>query len=201
MKTKPDDITLTQWMDEELDGEPLRRVEAWAQEHPELLAERDAIQTMNASIRAHVPDSIEPPYPDFFNQRILRAIEEDQLAAAAPQATKNRKKSRGVWQWLSLPIAAGAMALCFYLGTQVSGESPNQAPPVLVNTSDHTPSVYTPDGTVRADIFKTPDAKAVVILLEGLEDIPDDLEIAGEPSTSPLAGSMMIKNEESVITF
>ncbi len=201
MKTKPDDITLTRWMDGELDGEPLHRVEAWAQEHPELLAERDAIQAMNASIRTHVPDSIEPPYPDFFNQRILRAIEEDQMATTAPQDVKNRAKSRGFWQWLSLPIAACAMALCFYLGTQVSDEPPSQNPPVVVTTPVHTPSVYTPDGAVQANMFQTADAKAVVILLEGLDDIPDDFEIAGEPSSTPLGGGMMIKNEESAITF
>ena len=76
----PDEATLTLWMDGELDGDELMRVESWAQEHPEILAQRDAVRAMNASIRDHVPASVEPPYADFFNQRILRHIHEESAA-------------------------------------------------------------------------------------------------------------------------
>ena len=55
MKTTPDDITLTQWMDGKLHGQNLQEVKAWAQEHPEVLAERDAIRTMNANIQELLP--------------------------------------------------------------------------------------------------------------------------------------------------
>jgi len=203
MNTKPDDITLTQWMDGELEGEPLRRVETWAQEHPELLAERDAVHAMSANIREHIPDSIQPPYPDFFNQRILRTIHEDQMVASVKQPANTDKSSRGFWQWLAMPIAAGAMALCFYLGTQMNNTpiSPGTsgAPQVATNPIPDS-SVYTPDGSVKSDMFQTADSKAVVIVLEGLEAIPDDFEMAGGPTLEP-SNSMMIKKDESQITF
>ena len=41
-----------------------------------------------------------------------------------------------------------------------------------------------PDGDVRANIFSSDDNGATVIVLEGLEDIPDDFEIVGEPRHS-----------------
>lgn len=191
MKTQPDETTLTLWMDGELEGDELQHVEAWAQQHPEILAERDAILAMNASIKQHVPDSIEPPYPEFFNQHILRHIDDEVVVPAAVAAP--RKSS--FWQWLAMPIAAGAMAVCFYLGTQVSETPANQG--LTIPPMASIPTVYTPDGDVSADMFKSNDA--TVIVLEGLEDIPDDLDMVGEPSRSHgRAGAVMVSTE---ITF
>ena len=201
MKTKPDDITLTQWMDGELDGDELIRVEAWVRKHPELLAERDAVQAMSASIREHVAESEDPPYPDFFNQRILRAIEEDQrLAQQVGSTPVAQTRSRGFWQWLLAPMAAGAMAVCFYLGMQVDNNPPGASGvgSVAIVQVEAT-SVYTPDGAVRADMFKSEAAEATVIVLEGLDDLPDELEMAGGPILRPTTGSsdsMMISTEQ-----
>lgn len=183
MNKEPDETTLTLWIDGELEGEELRRVEAWAQEHPELLAERDAIRAMNADIREAIPASVEPPYADFFNQRILRHIEEeqrDQTPASAP------KSKRNFWQWLAVPAAAAAMALCFYMGTRVA-EPASVTSPSLATVS----SVYTPDGDVKANMFRADNADATVIVLEGLEDIPDDMEMVGGPQKED-AGAVMV---------
>jgi len=196
MKTKPDDSTLTQWMDGELEGESLHHVEAWVQDHPELLAERDAVQAMSASIQENIPNSVEPPYPDFFNQRILHAIEEEHVAT---RQTEPQTTPRGFWQWLVMPIAAGAMAICFYLGTQMNSTPATSGATLVVNEAPKA-SVYTPDGAVSANMFKSTDAKATVIVLEGLEDLPDDLEMAGGPSTGP-SDSMMINTDESKLSF
>lgn len=176
MKIQPDETTLTRWIDGELEGEELRRVEAYAAEHPGLLAERDAIRAMNAGIRENVPASVEPPYADFFNQRILRHIEAEQAREAPAPAAGSR---RGLWQWFAVPAAAAAMALCFYLGTRVSEPATIVAAPAKPAAA--VPTVYTPDGGVEADMFRAEDAGATVIVLKGLEDIPDDLEMVGEP--------------------
>ena len=200
MKTKPKDITLTQWMDGELEGEELHSVEAWAQEHPELLKERDAVHAMSMSIREHVEADVEPPYPDFFNQKILRAIEEEEVAVV----TQEEKGVRGFWQWLTapiaIPVAMVAMVLCFYLGTQVDNHPSAYDGPSMVAVPTSAGSVYTPDGAVSAVIFKSDKAEATVIVLEGLNDIPDDLEMAGGPSVVS-EGTMMIHAEEVDRTF
>ena len=167
MKTPPDETTLTLWMDGQLEGKELQSMEAWAQQHPELLAERDAIQAMSQNIQNTLPDSQEPPYPDFFNQRIMSAIQEE---APAPQT---KKSSGSIWRWLAAPIATGAMALCFYLGTQFTG---NPSEPTA-QTITATPTVYTPDSGVQADIFVASNQQATVIVIEGLEDVPDDLNL------------------------
>ncbi len=182
MKKQPDETTLTLWIDGELEGEELQRVEAWAQEHPELLAERDAIRAMNTSIREAVPASVEPPYPDFFNERILRHIEDERHT---PAASGSRKRS--FWQWLAVPAAAAAMALCFYMGTRVAEPTTITSPATAAVST-----VYTPDGDVSADMFRTEDAGATVIVLKGLEDIPDDLEMVGRPAANTSNGTVMV---------
>lgn len=171
MNTYPDETTLTLWMDGELEGEDLQRMEAWAQEHPELLAERDAIQALSQNMQQNLPASVEPPYPDFFNERIQRAIQEETAPVTAPT-----QSSGGFWKWLAAPLAAGAMAVCFYLGTQVAPTGTNP----MQNTSVAS-TVYTPDNSVEANIFVANNQEATVIVLEGLEDIPDDLDMVGSP--------------------
>ncbi|MEJ6702251.1 MAG: hypothetical protein QNL01_14950 [Akkermansiaceae bacterium] len=191
MKTKPDETTLTLWMDGELEGDELTRIEAWAQDHPEILAERDAVQAMSANIRGNIPASIEPPYPKFFNQHILRHIDDEVIPAAIEQQKGSFFQQFG--RWLAIPVAAGAMAVCFYLGTQ-AGEGPDPTTPVY--TVSATPTVYTPDGGVSGAMFDSEDAGATVIVLEGLEDIPDDLEMVGEPSSQrPGSGAVMVNTE------
>jgi hypothetical protein len=52
-------------------------------------------------------------------------------------------------------------------------------------------SIYTPDGDVSADIFRAEGAGATVIVLKGLTDIPDDLEMVGNPATASSNGASM----------
>ena len=173
MKTPPDETTLTLWMDGQLTGTELESMEAWAQQHPELLAERDAIQAMTQSIQDTLPSSQEPPYPDFFNQQIMKSIQEE-TSAATKASVSSPEKSGSIWRWLAAPLMAGSMAICFYLGTQFTG-SPTTSP--STDTVASTPTVYTPDNGVQADTFVASNQQATVIVIEGLEDIPDDLDL------------------------
>ena len=189
----PSEEQLTRWMDDELEGDELARMEAWAQDHPEFQAERDAVKAMRSDIRANIPASVEPPYSEFFNQRILRAIENDQLAAS-----KNQAQEGSHWmawllnnKWMALPTAAAAMAMCFYLGMQVNDRPQELAPMAAMLTK---PVIYTPDGDIKAEVFSSTDNGATVIVLDGLDDIPDELEIASGPypgETQPSAVAMV----------
>jgi len=195
----PNDALLTLWMDGELDGDELAQVETWVRDHPELLAQRDALQAMGDQIRTNIAASVEPPYPDFFNQRIMRRIDED-LAEASANKEPGQNSSAwhqfgGKWgRWLAFPAAAAAMLLCFHMGTRV-GKEPGQV--ITAAAANASSKIYTPDGDVSADMFSSKDAGATIIVLEGLEDIPDDFEIAGEPNRgrSDHYGAMMVSAE------
>ena len=189
----PDEAMLTLWIDGELSGDELAQVELWAQDHPGLLAERDAVRAMQSNIQANMPASVEPPYADFFNQRILQAIENEKAESAGRvRSTGSQWLGNKLNKWLALPAAAAAMVMCFYMGTQVSHMPDSVAPVAVVSAVSVEPAIYMPDGDVRANIFSSDDNGATVIVLEGLEDIPDDFEIVGEPRHSRSASSRVV---------
>ena len=82
------------------------------------------------------------------------------------------------------------MVLCFYMGTRVSETNINPTPSVVAVSTVST--VYTPDGDVSADMFRADDADATVIVLMGLEDIPDDVEMVGGPAKAKEPNAMMV---------
>ncbi|MDG1357084.1 MAG: hypothetical protein P8P36_02705 [Akkermansiaceae bacterium] len=196
----PDPADLTLWMDGELDGDELARVEAWVKDHPECTAEREAIHAMQSEIRANIPASIDPPHADFFNQRILRAIENDRLDVPAREVASGHTvigvMTSKFGKWLAVPTAAVAMLLCFYMGTQVSQVSDPVAPIVKVSAK---PAIYMSDGNVRANILSPDHNGATVIVLEGLDDIPDDFELVGEPQRSRSARSQAVTVSREMI--
>lgn len=167
MNTNPDEATLAMWLDDELTGPEKSAVEAWAIQHPEQLAAREEIRRWRATISDAIPASEEPPYPDFFNSKVLQAIREQ---APAP-VTSEKKPS--FWKSRLMPMAACAgMALTFWVGTKSS-----PAPEIDVAGAPRAipvePVVYTPDTGVNAELLASSDASATVIVLSGVTAIPD----------------------------
>ena len=73
--------------------------------------------------------------------------------------------------------AVAGMALTFWLGTHVP--QPQSAPvAVTPATPAASPALYTPDVQVKADYFSSAKAGATVIVLDGVEAIPDDMDFS-----------------------
>lgn len=176
MNTKPDDTTLALWLDDELEGEELTQVEAWASKHPEQLAAREEIRRWRQMISASLPASEEPPAADFFNERIQHAIRE--ANHKIPAATHMIS-----WHRLWMPIAACAgMALTFWLG--MTTHNGKQQAPILAQAPLPTelPYIYTPEHGVDAKSFDS--AGATVIVLSGVDAIPDAIDFSETASSS-----------------
>jgi hypothetical protein len=167
MNTTPDEEMLALWLDDELDGDAFSMVEAWAASQPEQLAAREEVRRWRASVKAAVPASVEPPFPDFFNSRVSQAIRD--LAPKQPAAAAAFSASRDPWwrAWL-LPVSAMAgMVFAFWMGTQTA------------DSHRGGPVVYTPEKGVDAEWFASTSADATVIVLEGVEAIPDSRDFNG----------------------
>ena len=123
----------------------------------------------------------------------MQAIENEKVESAARvRSTGSQWLGNKLNKWLALPAAAAAMVMCFYMGTQVSHMPDSVAPVAAVSAVSVEPAIYMPDGDVRANIFSSDDNGATVIVIEGLEDIPDDFEIVGEPRHSRSASSRVV---------
>lgn len=184
----PNDELMAQWLDDELSGAEAQRIDAWAAGQPDVLARRAELRAWKARMQASLAAEVEPPYAEFFNQRILRTIERE-LAADAPAAQPSGAPARlAWWRWLAVPGMAAAMALCFWGGTRVS--QPVQVTVVASPKVDAMPLlVYTPYQGVTAEVLKTPEDDDTVIVLQGLDELPASIEMpdnAALPSQSSL---------------
>jgi len=176
MNTTPDEVLLALWLDDELQGEELARVEAWASGQPEQLAAREEVREWRRSIAAVIPADEEPPYADFFNSRIEKSIREQTAAVERISAAVSAPAKVSFWRsWFVPATAFAGMALAFWVGTKT--HSPETGGPVAKQSdSSISPVYYTPEQGVNAEWVKNSGKSATVIVLEGVNAIPDTLD-------------------------
>ncbi|MDP3848869.1 MAG: hypothetical protein Q8Q59_00065 [Luteolibacter sp.] len=166
----PDEAKLALWLEDELHGEELAAFETWVAENPEHHAAREEARRWQAMMAAAVPATEDPPYPEFFNHRITRTIQELQPEPVPVSATG----SGFSWRSLFMPLAACAgMMLAFWMG----GKRQPGMPEIDVTGAPRAipvePVLYTPEGGVKAEWFTSLTASATVIVLDGVTAIPD----------------------------
>lgn len=172
MNTTPDEMTLALWIDDELTGDELATVEAWAATQPDHLAAREETRRYKSALQSVVPASIEPPSPEFFNARIARAIENSQagLAPSTPTNVVQPSFWRNSRSWF-MPIAAAAgMVVAFWLGGNLSTPT--------TNVADGSPDVYVPEAGVEAQWVSPSAGQGGVIVLSGISAIPDSTDFS-----------------------
>jgi hypothetical protein len=172
MNTNPDEATLALWLDDELTGESLAAVEAWAQTQPEQLAARESIRRWRGMMTETLPATEEPPFPDFFNSRVMQAIQ-----SSTPK-TEPTVKSGWNWKYWFMPAAACAgMVMAFFAGRKtqqpVVDEYAGIPRAIIVE-----PALYTPESGVEAEWFASKYASATVIVLKGVAAIPDSFDFS-----------------------
>lgn len=170
MNTIPDETRLALWLDDELTGTDLAEMDAWAATRPEQLAAREELRSFRNMMAANLPASEEPPYPDFFLSRVNQGIRDLQAAEAPakPAATVPFWKS-----WI-MPLAACAgMVLAFGIGKRS-----NDTAGTLTLVPSVSPVVYTPEEGVDAEWFASTGAGANVIVLQGVDAIPDSTDFS-----------------------
>ncbi|MFT4175823.1 MAG: hypothetical protein QM627_04135 [Luteolibacter sp.] len=173
MNTNPDEAKLALWLEDELHGEEHAAVEQWAAQQPEHLAAREEIRRWKQLLAGTVPASEEPPFPDFFNSRLMQAIRE----TPAPVAMETGERKESFWlsfrSWFLPASAFAGMALAFWVGMKTQSPVSSSAVATEAKTEWH-PIVYTPDNLVNA-VWKNHD-EASVIVLQGVRPIPDEMD-------------------------
>ena len=183
MNTNPDETKTAAWLDGALQGEELAAFEAWLHDQPD---QADYFMKREESVRWHklmsgaIPASEEPSYPDFFNSRVMHAIVE-----SSPETVVETRKSGFSWWNLLMPTAACAgMVFTFWLGTR------SQPAPLEVDVTGAPkaipvePLLYTPESGVVAECFSSTGAEATVIVLSGVDAIPDETDFSETVSSS-----------------
>lgn len=171
---KPDDELLALWVEDELSGESLSTVGAWASEQSEWVELREQTRSWKSLIDGVLPASEEVPHAEFFNARITREIEVVPEAAANVVPVRSTPK----WTWFMPAAAAAGMIFGFVIGR---GGPETATDGVKMPIATLAPVLYTPTKGVKAEYENSDDA--TVIVLAGVDAIPDSWEI---PETAVL---------------
>jgi anti-sigma factor RsiW len=170
MKT-PDDQLLGRWLDGELTPEEHARFESMMAADPALREEAQSMKKIGEAIRSHVTLEREVPHADFFNSQIQECIAAEHQAE---QRAKTGTRAAATWlDWLRAPwayaAAAAVLAVGFFLLQQ----------PKAAGARTQILSLYAPSSTVKATASYNADAEATVLMIDGLEAIPADRNVAG----------------------
>lgn len=165
MNTKPDHEMLMLWLEDELSEAEQRNVDAWALQQPDWLEKREESRRWRRQLSSIRAAEAEIPCGEFFQQRVMRAIERDRAAQVEPTATAARPARFRVPTTL-----AAALVIGFFAGALWYQQSPRSK--VLLT--------YTPAEGVKADFYESSPAKGTVIVLNGVEALPDDLGSSSE---------------------
>lgn len=166
----PDEARLALWLDDELAGADLAEMETWAATRPEQLAAREDVRSFRKIIATNITASEEPPYPDFFLSRVNQGIRKLQHEATPQKAPSGAL----FWKSWIMPVAACAgMVLAFGIGKRAA-----DTPASLTVLPTVSPIVYTPEEGVDAQWFSSASAGANVIVLQGVNAIPDSTDFS-----------------------
>jgi hypothetical protein len=172
MNTNPDEAKLALWLDDELHGDELAAMEAWAGNQPQHLSAREEIRRWRKMLATTMPASEDPPYAELFSGRVARAIREP-----APETTVVLTKRNFSWQSILMPLAACAgMAFTFWLGMKTNSGTPEISVAGAPKAIPIEPIPYTPEIGVKAEWFASAGASASVIVLNGVAAIPDEVD-------------------------
>jgi anti-sigma factor RsiW len=179
----------TRAMDECLSGEDEREYALYLKTHPEAVAEVAAYKRIRTALRAEIPASQEPPYPDFFNSHLERMVRESEEKSGQAPAKKSWWASYGTW----LVPASAAAILAFFAGMQIAPPIPS----TVVATDVALPAVYSPIASVHAEAVQDAGLGGALIILDGLDDLPDSVDLM-QAAGGPIEDDAVLVSSEGI---
>lgn len=183
----PDDQTLLLWLEDELTGEERTAVDAWAVHQPTWLEKRESSRRWRNDLNQIMSHRDEIPHGEFFQARLMQTI-----AMSASSSSASRKAVSHQRKW-TLPVSiAAAMVLGFWGGTQWHDRT-HRAKTLVT---------YTPEAGVKAEYFETSPADGTVIVLNGVDALPDEFvetSTSSAPSQDPNHASETPKRASTLI--
>ncbi len=166
---------ITRWIDGELNEETRAEFDELMKDDPEFCARvKQQAEWIGNAMRSEISNDAQPPYPDFFNSQIQKRIRQESRQSSAT----NSASGFSVLWWLRSPLTWGAAALFMIMLFSRNDQRSSGDGSYVVST-------YAPDPKVKVERAEyDDDAEATIIMLTGLDPIPDDVEIEGRDITA-----------------
>lgn len=170
MKPMPDENQIARWLDDEMPPPEREAFASRLEASDSLKADIESLRRLRDALRSNIPAGRDVPHADFFNSQIQAQISH---GATLVTGVRNRRAQASGWRdWVRLPwLAAAAAVILGILIWQARAPSPAETSFIL--------SSYVPNPAIRAQVIDSTDAGAVVLMLDGLAEIPPAHKIVG----------------------
>lgn len=190
MKKEKSEELYVKWVDGLLSPEEESQLATLMEETPELEAELSRSRMVARAVREGVPDSVDPPYGDFFNSQLMRKVDLE-IASTTPAKRAERWWQSLRWAWA--PAGALALVLAFFAGQRIGkpesmGAGVATTGQVIPTVVADVPSVYFTSDRLNADVISDSDGEVSAIVVTGLDDLKDDLDLSTASVGSDLKG-------------
>ncbi|YCM44195.1 hypothetical protein V2O64_23080 [Verrucomicrobiaceae bacterium 227] len=190
MKKEKSEELYVKWVDGLLSPEEESQLATLMEESPELEAELSESRMVAEAVREGVSNSVEPPYGDFFNSQLMRKVDLE-IASKTPAKRAERWWESLRWAWA--PAGALALVLAFFAGHRIGKPIATDAGVAAVGPSApaamaDVPSVYFTSDQLNADVISGADGEVSAIVVTGLDDLKDDLDLSTASLGSDLKG-------------
>ncbi len=159
---------LTRWLDGAMNDAERAAFETEMADNPVLRAEADDLQQLGGLLRSHVVTEKTMPHADFFNSQIQERIAELHRSEAR---AKSQPSGAAAWlDWLRKPWAIAAATAMVAFGFFLTHFTEDKPQTIVLG-------LYTPNPSVRATSYHSSEADATVLMLDGLDPIPENKDI------------------------
>ena len=187
MKKEQTEELFVKWVDGCLSDEEQRQLDELFADDPGLEAELKGAKEVSSMLQKEIPESVEPPYPDFFNSQLMRKVDLE-IAAQRPAEKAARWWESFRWAWA--PAGALALVLAFFAGqrtvSQDTGGMANQVPAQKAETKEDLPNVYFAEKSLTAEVIADSSGEVSAIVVDGITAISDDIDFATADRTTSL---------------
>lgn len=185
---------LTRWLDGAMNGAERAAFETEMAENTTLRAEADDMRQLGGFLRSHVTTDKAMPHADFFNSQIQERIAE--LHRSGERAQSQSRGGASWLSWLRAPWAIAGAAAMVALGFFLSNFKDERPQTVVLG-------LYTPNPSVHASSYHSSEADATVLMLDGLDPIPENKEITAvnvdHSETDPLMAATTLYDSDGKI--
>jgi len=161
---------ITRWIDGELNDQDETDFNKLYDSNPDIFDSfKEDAGIYKQVFRDHYESEKEVPYGDFFNSQIKKKILEENCSTSMPSSFLS-----DMIQWIKSPFTWSAVALsfCLIVFFNIPSESGFSGGTIV--------STYSPDASVSIVSAEfNEEANATVIVLEGLEPVPNETDFSG----------------------
>ena len=161
---------ITRWIDGELNDQDENDFKKLYDSNPDIYDSfKEDAGIYKQVFRDHYESEKEVPYGDFFNSQIKKKILEENGSTSTPSSFLS-----DMIQWIKSPFTWSAAALSFCLLVFLNLPSESEF------SGDTIVSTYSPDSSVSIVTAEfNEEANATVIVLEGLDPVPNETDFSG----------------------